>query len=61
MHVYHKKGYFYCPKKKKLIPKICWFVQKPFSNPHVNVHRVKNVLLNIVWLLVSMLNSSFFE
>ncbi|PIO26231.1 hypothetical protein AB205_0020580, partial [Aquarana catesbeiana] len=36
MPVYHKKGYFYCPKNV-FFQKTCWFVQKLFSNAHVNV------------------------
>ncbi|PIO12755.1 hypothetical protein AB205_0204100 [Aquarana catesbeiana] len=46
-------------KPKNVIQQICWFVQKPFSNAHVNVHRVKYFILSNVWLLLSMLNNSF--
>ncbi|PIO23949.1 hypothetical protein AB205_0074250, partial [Aquarana catesbeiana] len=46
-------------KHKNFIHQRCWFVQKPFSSAHVNVHGVKCFLLNNVWLLLSMLNSSF--
>ncbi|PIO35573.1 hypothetical protein AB205_0130910, partial [Aquarana catesbeiana] len=45
--------------KKNVITKQCRFVQKPFSNAHVNVHRVKSFLLNNVWLLLSRLNIIF--
>ncbi|PIO25821.1 hypothetical protein AB205_0101070, partial [Aquarana catesbeiana] len=46
-------------KNKNVITKICWFVQKPFSNTHVNVNRLKHFLLNNVWLLLSVLNIIF--
>ncbi|PIO29918.1 hypothetical protein AB205_0009560 [Aquarana catesbeiana] len=52
-----KKGYFYCPKKK--FQKYVGLFKNPFLNAHINVHRVKMFLLNNVWLLLSMLNSSF--
>ncbi|PIO12499.1 hypothetical protein AB205_0087280 [Aquarana catesbeiana] len=42
MPVYHKKGYFYCPKKN-VIPKICCFVQKPFSKRTCECAQSKNV------------------
>ncbi|PIO40384.1 hypothetical protein AB205_0139600 [Aquarana catesbeiana] len=44
---------------QKRIQKYLGLFKNPFLNAHVNVHRVKSFLLNNVWLLLSMLNSSF--
>ncbi|PIO23184.1 hypothetical protein AB205_0188040 [Aquarana catesbeiana] len=48
-------------KNKNVIHQRCWFVKKTFSNAHVNVHGVKCFILNNVWLLLSMLNTSFWS
>ncbi|PIO28062.1 hypothetical protein AB205_0090950 [Aquarana catesbeiana] len=60
MPVYHKKkDISTVPKKKIYSKKYVGLIKNPFLNAHVNVHRVKIFLLNNVWLLLSMLNSSF--
>ncbi|PIO23840.1 hypothetical protein AB205_0076770, partial [Aquarana catesbeiana] len=46
-------------KMSNLIKQRCIFGGKIFYNAHVNVHGVKVFILNNVWLLLSMHNTSF--
>ncbi|PIO25930.1 hypothetical protein AB205_0004270, partial [Aquarana catesbeiana] len=59
MPVLTQKRLFVLSKTKMLILKYVGLFKNPFSNAHVNVHRVKRFLLNNVWLLLSMLNIIF--
>ncbi|PIO40761.1 hypothetical protein AB205_0156890 [Aquarana catesbeiana] len=60
MPVYHKKGnFFVLSNTKMLFQKYVGLFKNTFLNAYVNVHRVKMLKINNVWLLLSMLNCSF--